>query len=96
MDAAFLNAVARRTKNREIGAPFTEERMSYVLKTGSNWAQPIGEFRLVVDKGDAANLVSFCGEGVKKISATRFEMRKSNWLPDSDLHVLILKPAPVQ
>lgn len=67
-----------------------EQRIAYILKTGANWAGPIKSFRLVVDKGDPASLVSFCGEGVKKISATRFEMRKSDFTPEDDLDVVIL------
>jgi len=51
---------------------------------------------LVVDKGDAGNLVSFCGQGVKKIGAIQFEMRKANFTPDSDFAVLILKKLPRQ
>jgi len=60
------------------------------VTTGGNWAGPIGEFRLVVDKGDPSNLVSFCADGVKKISATEFEVRKKNFVPSKDLNVLIL------
>jgi hypothetical protein len=48
---------------------------------------------LVVDKGVPDNLVSFCGEGVRKIGPTRFEIRRRNWRPDRDLKVLIVKPA---
>ena len=54
-------------------------------------AGPIGNFRLVVDKGDANNLVSFCSDGVKKIGPTQFEMRKSDFTPERNLYVLILK-----
>ena len=36
-------------------------------------------------------MVSFCGNGVKKISPTAFEMRKINFTPEADLHVLIVK-----
>jgi hypothetical protein len=43
-----------------------------------------------VDKGDPSNLVSFCADGVKKISATEFEVRKKNFVPSKDLNVLIL------
>jgi hypothetical protein len=39
----------------------------------------------------AANLVSFCGEGARKIAPTRFEMRKSGFTSKSDLYVLILE-----
>jgi hypothetical protein len=48
-----------------------EWRISYVLKTGANWAGPIKSFRLVVDKGKAERLVSFCGPGIKVISPTQ-------------------------
>lgn len=93
MDAAFLGAVqrARKEVKSEYGAPFSEERISYILTTGGNWARPIGKFRLVVDKGAPSSFVSFCGDGVKKISTTQFEMAKSDFVPKSDLHVLILK-----
>jgi hypothetical protein len=74
-----------------VGRP--RERIGYILTTGGNWRSPIGDFRLVVDKGAAANLVSFCGEGVRKISPTRFEIRHTNWRPDRDLKVLIVTPA---
>jgi hypothetical protein len=70
----------------------SEQWISYILTTGGNWAGPIGDFRLVVDKGDPSNLVSFCADGVKKISATEFEVRKKNFVPSKDLHVLILIP----
>ena len=50
----------------------------------------------MVDKGDADNLVSFCGEGVKKIAPTQFEMRKTDFLPDGNLAMLILKKLKAQ
>jgi len=96
MDEPFLRAVSRAKKPKDWSAPFSEERISYVLRTGANWAQPIGAFRVVVDKGEPGNLVSFCGESVKKIAPTQFEMRKTDWLPDRDLHILILKPLKLQ
>lgn len=98
MDAAFLAAVdrARKATRTTYGAPFSEHRISYILKTGANWAGPIRNFRLVVDKGDPAALVSFCGEGVRKIAATQFEMRKVDFVPAADFHVLILTPLPPQ
>lgn len=93
IDSAFLGAVERARKGADY-PPFTETRIAYVLRTGGNWAKPIGDFRLVVDKGAAANLVSFCATGVKKIAPTRFEVRKTNWRPEKDLWILILKPVP--
>ena len=93
IDKDFLAALerARRAARSRNGAPFSEQRIEYILKTGANWSGPIRDFRLVVDKGDADSLVSFCGEDVKKIGPTRFEMRKINFTPDNDFAVLILK-----
>jgi len=86
-DDAF-QAGARRMRSR--GLYLSETWVDYILTTGANWAEPIGDFRLVVDKGSSRNLVSFCGEGVRKISSTRFEIRRRNYTPTSDLSVLIL------
>lgn len=83
----------RRSRQRKGAIPFTEQRIDYILSTGANWSGPIGNFRLVV-KGDPSNLVSFCGEGVKKIDPTQFELRKSDYVPDGDLNVLILSKPP--
>jgi hypothetical protein len=74
--------------------PFFERRIAYVLTTGANWAGPIGDFRLTVDKGDADSLVSFCADGVKKVGPTTFEVRHANFTPARDLDVLILYRPP--
>ena len=81
----------RKTNKSEFGPPYGEERIDYILKTAANWSGPIKDFHLVVDKGDAESLVSFCGDGVKKISPTQFEMRKADFTPDANLSILILK-----
>lgn len=92
VDQATIAAVDKR-RNKGLEGPLIPQRtVEYILTTGANWAKPIGDFRLVVDKGKPGNLVSFCGEGVKKISPTQFEMRKRNWRPSRDLEVLILEP----
>ena len=74
IDREFVRS-AKQHKNS------SEQWISYILTTGGNWAGPISEFRLVVDKGDPSNLVSFCADGVKKISPTEFEVRKKNFKP---------------
>ncbi|HEX8641080.1 MAG TPA: DUF4424 domain-containing protein [Allosphingosinicella sp.] len=91
IDEDFLRAVDRIAARGNSGY-MSEQRVSYILTTGAGWASPIGEFRLVVDKGSPANIVSFCGEGVRRISPTRFQMRRRDWRPTQDLHVLILRP----
>ncbi|HYJ53686.1 MAG TPA: DUF4424 domain-containing protein [Allosphingosinicella sp.] len=87
---ATIGRIGRRNQDNWI--PLAESWLSYILTTGANWRSPIGEFRLVVDKGDPNALVSFCGEGVRRISPTQFEVRHRNWRPTRDLHVLFLVP----
>jgi hypothetical protein len=84
-DADFLAALGKASGD------FSQQRIEYVLKTGANWSGPIKEFHLVVDKGAPGNLVTFCGQGVKQIGPTQFEMRKSGFIPQENLAVLILE-----
>lgn len=96
MDKGFLSAAARARKPGMDYPPLWEQRIAYVLKTGANWAGPIGDFTLTIDKGAPENLVSFCGEGVRKIGPTLFQVKKTNFTPRRDLDVLILLPVPDQ
>ncbi len=92
-DREFLAALDRMTARAErtqSGWP-TESRLRYILTTGGNWRSPIGDFRMVVDKGNPNAIVSFCGQGVRRISPTQFEVRHRNWRPDRDLAVLIVQ-----
>ena len=91
IEPSVLAAIDRMTARRVLN--IDEVWLSYILTTGANWRSPIADFRLVVDKGRPENLVSFCGEGVRRISPTQFEMRRRNWRPDRDLNVLILRPS---
>ena len=94
VDQDFLNSARRAMAKPDafgvVASPFFERRIAYVLTTGANWAGPIGDFRLVVDKGAPDSLVSFCGEGVRKIAPTQFEVRHANFTPSRNLDVLIL------
>ena len=93
-DEDFLDAVraTMTSPDEPYSAPFTESWISYILTTGGNWGGgAISKFRLVVDKGSTDNLVSFCGEGIKKIGPTTFEMVKTDFWPDRELDILILE-----
>ena len=70
-----------------------ERRITYVLKTGANWAGPIKDFKVVIDKGLPERLVSFCFDNVKKISPTAFEIRKKDFTPERDLKILLIGKA---
>jgi hypothetical protein len=69
-----------------------ENWISYVLTTGANWEGSIKNFKLIVDKGESGNYVSFCGKGVRKTGPTTFEMNATDFTPDKDLDILLLVP----
>lgn len=89
-----IDAALARGRVQDGWPQWGERRVSYILKTGANWAGPIGEFRLTVDKLAPGNLVSFCADGVTKTSPTTFEVRKTDFTPAEDLHILVLEPYP--
>jgi hypothetical protein len=69
-----------------------ENWISYVLTTGANWEGSIKKFKLIVDKGEPDNYVSFCGTGVRKTGPTTFEMNATDFTPEKDLDILLLVP----
>lgn len=78
----------------EMGMFYVEHWLDYVLKSGANWRGPIKDCRMVIDKGKADNLISLCATGVKKISPTQFEIRKTNFEPKDDVEILIVEWPP--
>ena len=94
MDEGFERAVLKAAKANPDGYPqFGESRLSYILKTGGNWALgTIGKFKLTIDKGSPRNLVSFCGEGVEKTGPTTFQMTVDDYYPNRNIDILILQP----
>ncbi len=92
IDDAFVRVAQKNHKAEMNGMPiYTEAWISYVLTTGNNWFGPIKSFTLTLDKGDPKNLISFCGEGVKKIGPTTFQMKKTDFYPQKELDILLLK-----
>jgi len=93
LDDDFLKAVDALKAADKPGKPrIIERRINYVLTTGANWAGPIKDFHLVVDKGRADRIVSYCGEGRNDISPTQSEVRATDFTPTRDLEILILGP----
>jgi len=88
VDQNFVSAV-RADKQ---GSHMTSNYLKYVLTTGANWAGPIGDFKMTVDKGKPANMVSFCGDDVQKLTPTTFQVHYRNFTPKQDVGVLILTP----
>ncbi len=96
-DKAFIAGVkAMPRKNKKDAMPPPEYYVGYILKTGANWAGPIGDFRLTVDKGNPKALISFCETGVKKTGPTTFEVRHTNFTPTQDLNFVIVEPVEQQ
>lgn len=85
MDRNF-KAGLKKAKSQQ--APY--QALGYILKTGANWAKPIQDFKLTIER-DAGELVSFCWAGkVKKISPTRFQMSEKNFVPQQDLDIIFV------
>lgn len=95
VDPAFLAAYDRRIYGTgarpDQGTTVVQSWFGYVLKSGANWAGPIKKFRMVVDKGNPGNLVSFCMNGAKKIGPTQFEVVKTDFEPRQDLDILLVE-----
>ena len=62
--------------------------VTHLAAPAGRWGGPVGHYRLVVDKKDAADLVAFCPLEAKKISPTRFEWTTTNFTPGSQTGVL--------
>ena len=94
-DDAVENAVRKARKDDPDGNPqYFESRIAYILTTGGNWAAgDIGKFKLTVDKGNPKSLVSFCGENVRKVGPTTFEMTANDFYPEHDIDILLLNPS---
>jgi hypothetical protein len=60
----------------------------YVLQTAKTPAGPIGKFRLTVNKGDPANVVSLRGLDLAVTGTTTLEAEWTNFVPDGDLLIL--------
>lgn len=87
---AFLADLDKRAGNAQINTPMLQERrISYVLKTGANWAGPIRSFKLSIDPG-SDRLVSFCHGRLKPTAPDGLEFTATDFKPDSDLKILII------
>lgn len=89
LDDHFNQALFAPKKNYQ-----SYNELSYILTTGANWAKPIEDFRLTVER-KTGDLVSFCWDGaVKKVfddgKVVRFEATKKAFVPKQDLDVLFV------
>ncbi|WP_441519144.1 DUF4424 domain-containing protein [Bradyrhizobium sp. 2TAF24] len=88
---AFLAELDKRAGTGQANtAMLRERRVSYVLKTGANWAGPIKAFRLTIDPGGSDRLVSFCPGKLKAATTNPLEYTASDFKPETDLRILII------
>ncbi len=95
IDAGTSRAILKALKTPagdETGTYGLAYNISYVLRTANSWAGPIGRFTLTLDKGDPANVISLCADGVKKTGPTTFVIERTDYTPESDLEILIVQP----
>lgn len=91
VDDVFLAGLDKLAGAAEANtAKVQERRISYILKTGANWAGPIKDFKLTVDKRKPDRLVSFCADNIKPVSPTTFEVTAKDFTPTRDLKILIV------
>ena len=91
--AACVDPPTHRAITNALGAQGGSGHViDYILTTANTWKSPIGHFRLTVDKGAPRNIVSLCGNGVRKTGPTTFVLEANNFRPQHDIKVLIVKP----
>ena len=89
---AFLAELDKRAGDGQANSgKLQERRISYVLKTGANWAGPIRSFKLTIEAGGSDRLVSFCQGRLKTSSAGGTpEYTAGDFKPDTDLKILVI------
>lgn len=70
------------------------QSMGYILSTGANWAKPIQNFTMTIER-DKDEIVSYCWQGnatkVVKGNKVQFVMKKSNFLPNQEVNILFVR-----
>lgn len=80
----------KQLNKKQAGSYF--QQIGYILKTGANWAKPIKDFRLTVER-PKNSYVSFCWNGkgkVKKVGKNQFQVKEKNFLPQQDLDLIFI------
>jgi hypothetical protein len=72
---------------------FVEKQIQYVLTTANNWSGPIRNFRLRITADSADDIFVTCMPGFRRITATQYELLRSNFKPNQELNVLLLQSA---
>lgn len=98
MDAAALErlrsaAIPPTGKGDDAVGRMQRATVEYVLRTGANWAGPIGRFRLTVEKPSPDATMALCAPGkLEPVSPTVSVFEAKDFTPVADLAILFLTP----
>lgn len=77
---------------RREDAPVVWEReIQFVLRTANNWSGPIRKFHLSVMLDHPDDVLSTCALGLRRTSSVEYEVRRTNFRPQSDLRLAIFQ-----
>jgi hypothetical protein len=76
--------------SRSNGSMVQERRISYVLKTGANWAGPIKNFHLSIETGANNGLVSYCPGKLAPSFKPALDVKAVDFTPDRDVKLLFV------
>lgn len=87
----MLAAAAAKTGPESLNGMLQISTTEYILSTGNNWKGPIGRFHMTLDKLKPENTLSVCWDGLKKSGPATFEFTRSNYAPDRDVRMVVLR-----
>ncbi|SKA19116.1 protein of unknown function [Trichlorobacter thiogenes] len=87
-----LNENAQSTIRKQSGVHGVNwEHLSYILMTAKNWQGPIKDFRLIIKKQNASDLLSLCfDEELVKTDSKTYQFHKQNFIPKRNLELLFI------
>ena len=88
IDQGTWRAIARKGTNAHPVA--IGHTLEYIVQTARSWKGPIRDFTLIIDKLRPDAVVSLCADGIKKTGPTTFEVKRRDFVPDSDIAVLFV------
>jgi hypothetical protein len=87
----MLAEATARPKSEGMDGMLQISTTEYVLSTGNNWKGPIGRFHMTLDKLKPENTLSVCWDGLKKTGPNTFEFARTNYAPDRDVRMVVLR-----
>lgn len=90
-ESGLRKALQARKQKTPDNVYLTQTRIDYILRTAGNWAGPIGNFKLTIEKPAADTVMSLCFPGqFQKTSPTTFVYQGKDFSPEQDLSILFV------